>query len=86
MIPQTFSNPFFDFLGCEQMTKDLRKCLNCGRYTLKKDKCPVCGGPLKVPYPPSFSPIDKYLTYRLKMKKESGMYKKESGMYNNLKK
>ncbi len=50
----------------------MRKCVKCGRYTLNRDKCPVCGGELVVPHPPRFSPEDKYLVYRLKMKIESG--------------
>jgi len=38
----------------------LRKCVKCGAYTLSKDKCPYCGGPLRIPHPPKFSPDDKY--------------------------
>jgi len=51
----------------------MRKCIKCGRYTLDREKCPVCGSPVKVPHPPRFSPEDKYLKYRLAMKKESGL-------------
>ncbi|MEM0365572.1 MAG: nucleolar RNA-binding Nop10p family protein [Acidilobaceae archaeon] len=29
----------------------MRKCVNCGRYTLRKDKCPYCGRELIVPHP-----------------------------------
>lgn len=50
----------------------LRRCIRCGRYTLSRDKCPVCGGPVRVPHPPRFSPEDRYLKYRYLMKKESG--------------
>ena len=46
----------------------LMKCPNCGRYTLSKDKCPVCGSKVIVPHPPKFSPEDKYGKYRLLMK------------------
>jgi len=46
----------------------LRKCNNCDRYTLKQDKCPYCGGVLKIPHPPKFSPEDKYGEYRRKLK------------------
>ena len=46
----------------------MRKCVNCGRYTLKQDKCPVCGSEVRVPHPPRFSPQDKYVLYRLKAK------------------
>jgi len=40
---------------------------------LSKDKCPVCGGELIVPHPPRFSPIDKYVEQRLRMKMEKGV-------------
>jgi H/ACA ribonucleoprotein complex subunit 3 len=54
-----------------QMPKLLRKCLECERYTLKKDLCPYCGGKLSIPYPPKFSPEDKYGEYRRKYKMET---------------
>jgi H/ACA ribonucleoprotein complex subunit 3 len=47
----------------------LRKCEKCKNYTLKKDKCQYCGGNIRVPHPPKFSPDDKYLKYRMMMKK-----------------
>ena len=50
----------------------LRKCENCGNYTLKKDICPHCGsGNLRIPHPPKFSPDDKYLKYRMILREES---------------
>jgi len=49
----------------------LRKCEKCRKYTLKRDKCPYCGGPLRVPHPPKFSPEDKYLKYRMALKREA---------------
>jgi H/ACA ribonucleoprotein complex subunit 3 len=52
------------------MPKLLRKCAVCGRYTLKRDVCPYCGGKLTMPYPPKFSPTDKYGDYRRKYKIE----------------
>ncbi len=51
----------------------LRRCVKCGRYTLRRDRCPVCGGELVVPHPPRFSPEDKYLVYRYKMKLIAGL-------------
>jgi len=48
----------------------LRKCQKCGNYTLKKDGCPYCGGIVRIPHPPKFSPDDKYLKYRMAMKME----------------
>jgi H/ACA ribonucleoprotein complex subunit 3 len=49
----------------------LRKCNKCGQYTLKKDLCPSCGAAVRVPHPPKFSPDDKYLKYRMALRKES---------------
>lgn len=49
----------------------LRKCEKCGGYTLRVDVCPVCGGRVRVPHPPKFSPDDKYLRYRMALKRES---------------
>ncbi|MCX8137410.1 RNA-protein complex protein Nop10 [Pyrobaculum aerophilum] len=46
----------------------LRRCVNCGEYTLSRDKCPRCGGAVRVPHPPKFSPEDKYQKYRILQK------------------
>jgi len=51
----------------------MRKCVNCGRYTLRQDKCPICGSEVKIPHPPRFSPEDRYVRYRLAMKKLGGI-------------
>ncbi|MEM4717557.1 MAG: RNA-protein complex protein Nop10 [Desulfurococcaceae archaeon] len=51
----------------------MRKCKSCGKYTFNRDKCPLCGGELVVPHPPRFSPVDKYVDKRIKMKIESNM-------------
>ncbi len=51
----------------------LRRCRRCGRYTLRRDKCPVCGGELYVPHPPRFSPEDRYVAYRYQAKKKAGV-------------
>ena len=48
----------------------LRKCVKCGKYTLHKDVCPYCGGAVRLAHPAKFSPDDKYLRYRMAMKKE----------------
>ena len=53
------------------MVWQLRKCVNCNKYTLRKDKCPYCGGLVRIPHPPKFSPEDKYLKYRMAMKRSS---------------
>ncbi|AFK50888.1 Nucleolar RNA-binding protein Nop10p [Thermogladius calderae 1633] len=53
----------------------MRKCSRCGRYTLATDKCPYCGGELRVPHPPRASPDDKLVVYRLQAKLESGLLK-----------
>jgi H/ACA ribonucleoprotein complex subunit 3 len=46
----------------------LRKCNKCDMYTLK-DMCPRCGSSTTHPYPPKFSPNDKYGKYRRELKK-----------------
>ncbi len=48
----------------------LRKCMQCGMYTLDLEKCPYCGGEVRVPHPAKFSPQDKYAKYRRAMKVE----------------
>ncbi|MCW4046037.1 MAG: RNA-protein complex protein Nop10 [Candidatus Bathyarchaeota archaeon] len=52
------------------MVQLLRKCQKCGSYTLRTDQCPHCGGTVRTPHPPKFSPDDKYLKYRMALKKE----------------
>ncbi|MCW4053854.1 MAG: RNA-protein complex protein Nop10 [Candidatus Bathyarchaeota archaeon] len=49
----------------------LRKCEQCGRYTLNTNRCPHCAGNVRIPHPAKFSPDDKYLKYRMAMKKET---------------
>jgi H/ACA ribonucleoprotein complex subunit 3 len=49
----------------------LRICERCRNYTLRKDTCPYCSGKVRVPHPPKFSPEDKYLKYRMALKRES---------------
>jgi len=48
----------------------LRKCVQCGKYTLDLEKCPYCGGDVRVPHPAKFSPQDKYAKYRRALKVE----------------
>ena len=47
----------------------IRKCPKCLSYTLE-DKCPKCGTATKVAHPHRFSPIDKYVRYRILMREE----------------
>jgi len=42
----------------------MRKCQLDGIYTFSL-KCPTCGGETVVPHPPRFSPIDRYVKYRI---------------------
>jgi len=48
----------------------LRKCIKCKRYTLNQNRCPYCNQPVKIPHPAKFSPDDKYIKYKLDIKKE----------------
>ncbi|MCS7127857.1 MAG: RNA-protein complex protein Nop10 [Sulfolobales archaeon] len=47
----------------------MRRCIKCGRYTLK-DRCPICSSQVIVPHPPRFSPEDRFVEYRVKAKME----------------
>jgi H/ACA ribonucleoprotein complex subunit 3 len=42
----------------------IRKCVECKNYTLRNDKCPYCGGKVRIPHPAKFSPEDKYAKYK----------------------
>ncbi|MCL2172060.1 MAG: RNA-protein complex protein Nop10 [Nitrososphaerota archaeon] len=53
------------------MVWQLRKCTSCNCYTLNKLVCHCCGGTVKIPHPAKFSPDDKYMKYRLAMKRGS---------------
>ncbi|MCD6480143.1 RNA-protein complex protein Nop10 [Candidatus Bathyarchaeota archaeon] len=46
----------------------LRYCDRCDRYTLG-DRCPLCGGHVRIPHPAKFSPDDRYQRYRLEMRR-----------------
>ncbi|MFX0031916.1 MAG: nucleolar RNA-binding Nop10p family protein [Candidatus Hodarchaeota archaeon] len=54
------------------MTKYLKKCKECKKYSLfiPESKCKYCGGELINPFPPKFSLIDKYQKYRIEYFKE----------------
>lgn len=58
--------------ACGIMVWLLRKCVNCGEYTLKRERCPFCGNDLRVPHPAKFSPEDKYAKYRRAMREVNG--------------
>ena len=47
----------------------IRKCRNCGSYTMEED-CPKCGGFADVALPPRYSPLDRFQRFRLKTEKE----------------
>ncbi|MDR2699061.1 MAG: RNA-protein complex protein Nop10 [Candidatus Methanoplasma sp.] len=47
------------------MSSSLRKCVSCGRYTIK-DVCSTCGSAVSSPVPMKFSPDDRYGSYRRK--------------------
>ncbi len=51
----------------------MRKCVQCGRYTLNQEKCPYCSGNVRIPHPARFSPQDKYARFRRAMKVELTM-------------
>ena len=46
------------------MKFQLRKCIDCKKFTLK-EKCIYCNSLTITAHPAKFSPDDKYLRYRL---------------------
>ncbi|ADX85109.1 RNA-protein complex protein Nop10 [Saccharolobus islandicus] len=46
----------------------MKKCPKDNTYTFK-DICPVCGYKTMIPHPSRFSPEDKYVKYRIELKK-----------------
>jgi H/ACA ribonucleoprotein complex subunit 3 len=63
------------------MKSRMKKCRNCGRYTLM-EICPVCGGKTSTPIPPRFSPEDPYQKYRIKLRMEKGFFSLRNGLRN----
>jgi len=57
----------------------IRRCPNCKTYTLK-EVCPRCGSKTVSAAPPRFSPIDKYVRYRLMSK---GLIEESKPVENN---
>jgi H/ACA ribonucleoprotein complex subunit 3 len=47
------------------MPNILHYCDNCKDYTMQEKLCAKCGGKLRTPNPPKFSPQDKYQKYRI---------------------
>ncbi len=60
------------------MKTKLRKCCDCGRYTMKT-LCPKCGGKTFMPVPPRFSPEDPYGKYRRMLRKQEGFWIRRCG-------
>lgn len=46
------------------MRSIIRKCTECGRYTLKTE-CPACGGESMYAIPPKYSEKDRFQKFRL---------------------
>ena len=51
------------------MRFQLRKCTECGEYTLK-ETCKKCDKSTKSVHPAKFSPDDRYLRYRIAEKEK----------------
>ena len=47
------------------MRSEIRKCTQCGKYTLSPE-CKLCGCPTVCPIPPRYSPDDRMGDYRRK--------------------
>ncbi|MBQ2485871.1 MAG: RNA-protein complex protein Nop10 [Candidatus Methanomethylophilus sp.] len=61
------------------MRSSIRKCPECGRYSLK-DKCQDCSSGTVPAHPAKYSPDDRYGKYRrISIQEEYG----ENGKYDN---
>jgi len=49
----------------------MRRCSKCGEYTIRKERCPRCGGETYIPHPAKFSPDDKYAIYKGMMRQKA---------------
>ncbi|RLG04847.1 MAG: ribosome biogenesis protein [Thaumarchaeota archaeon] len=47
----------------------LNKCVKCGRYTLRRDSCPLCGSPVRSAHPPSISLKHRYIDLIVKTRR-----------------
>ncbi|MHA1449435.1 MAG: nucleolar RNA-binding Nop10p family protein [Candidatus Hodarchaeales archaeon] len=55
------------------MVKHLVKCINCGKYSIKRpdsNQCD-CGGTFRTPHPPRYSPFSKYTAYVRRAKEQA---------------
>ncbi|AGE71208.1 RNA-protein complex protein Nop10 [Sulfolobus acidocaldarius] len=50
------------------MKSKIRRCNKDYTYTMS-ERCPTCGEKTFIPIPPRFSPVDKYVKYRIELKK-----------------
>ncbi|MFW9830697.1 MAG: RNA-protein complex protein Nop10 [Candidatus Thorarchaeota archaeon] len=48
----------------------MKKCSQCGTYTIAETQCPKCGGQAVNAHPARFSIEDRYGEYRRTMKRE----------------
>ncbi|MGQ9514197.1 MAG: nucleolar RNA-binding Nop10p family protein [Thermoproteota archaeon] len=58
-----------NILSSLELRSLLRKCSSCNAYTLREDKCPKCGGALRIAAPPRFSPDDPLLKMKLRARR-----------------
>ena len=47
----------------------IHKCVKCGRYTLRSDRCPKCGGEVRSAHPPNISLEHRYLEKILELRR-----------------
>lgn len=60
------------------MKSRIRKCCECGKYTLS-ERCPECKGNTFMPIPPRFSPEDPYGKYRRMLRRQKGFWIRRCG-------
>ncbi|MEN2974124.1 MAG: nucleolar RNA-binding Nop10p family protein [Candidatus Caldarchaeales archaeon] len=49
----------------------IKKCSRCGRYTMRDDKCPYCGGEVRSAHPLNISLDHRYLSMIINARKSA---------------
>ncbi len=49
----------------------LHKCVKCGRYTLNRERCPVCGSEVRSAHPPNISIQHRYMRLILESRRRA---------------
>ncbi len=49
----------------------IHRCVECGRYTLSRERCHACGGEVRSAHPPNISTQHRYLKLILESRRRA---------------